>query len=120
MSNDAFALALSNPSMLALLIENKAQLDRPTRRKVEKYVNQLLEATERHDAAQDALSQVDIYTLYKANQTMEAEDFIRKLRASSENRAEQEAHSLVLRKLYLESSYTAAAKVAQKILDSLD
>lgn len=120
LSNDEFALALSNPSMLAFMIENKARLDRHARKKVEKYISQLTEITEKHNATQDALSQVDSYNLYKIEQTFAAESFIKTLHGSSPKGTELEAYITVKRKLYLESSATAAASSVRKILDLLD
>lgn len=120
MTEDKFALALATPQLLALMLEHKAQLDRSTRKKVEQFVNKLREEAERHNAAQDALSLIEGYTLWKVDQTLTAGALLKAARHPSTPQDEMNALETAARKLYMESAATAMQKTMRKIVDKLD
>ena len=120
MTQDKFALALSNPQLLAIMLEHKAQLARGTRKKVEQFINNLIEETERHNAAQDALSLIQGYALWKVDQSLSAGALIKEARNPRSPQKEMDAFDQAARKLYLESAATAMQKTMLKVVDKLD
>jgi hypothetical protein len=118
MTQDQFALALQNPQLLALLIKHKAQLDKRTRKRLEQFISEMREEAEKHNAIQDALSMIEGYALWKYDQTLTMEAFLKAARHPDLPQAEMDAFFSAIRKLYVESVAAATARSLRKVVDS--
>lgn len=120
MIQNDLGLALNNPQMLALLIEQKAQLDRGSRKRVEKFISEMQEIAEKGKAAHDTAAMIQIYSNFKVEQTLTAMALLKVLRGPGLSCSDMEAFEKLAQRLYLETAATIMNNSLTKVIEAAD
>ncbi|MBW7884695.1 MAG: hypothetical protein H3C34_19055 [Caldilineaceae bacterium] len=112
-------LALKASLALALL-EQPGALDKHTRKQLEQHIVHMIRVAQESTAAQDAVSFIYGYSLWKTDATLTAAELIKAMRSPLFALPELDELDAALRKHYLEQMQDIATRGAQKIMDTME